>query len=158
MGNGSPPPPPNPSSSNSEEPKYGGFTRFEIELEVCTLFLFIRPPSPPSPLLSTPTLTYLQFTQSLSSPSYLNHLASLKLLENPSFIAYLRYLQYFKHPPYLKYLTYPGPTLKNLELLQMEAFRRDILSPEVVGRLVEEGVREAVGGWGGEEVGFAYSR
>jgi mediator of RNA polymerase II transcription subunit 31 len=143
MGNGSPPPPPNPASSNSEEPKYGGFTRFEIELEVCPFI----PPSIPNPLPSPhPTLTYLQFTQSLSSPSYLNHLASLKLLENPSFIAYLRYLQYFKHPPYLKYLTYPGPTLKNLELLQMEAFRRDILSPEVVGRLVEEGVRGAVGG------------
>jgi len=96
----------------TEEPKYGGFTRFEIELE---------------------------FVQALASPMYLNHLASQKYFENPAFVAYLKYLQYFSQPTYLKYLTYPGPTLKNLELLQQEKFRTDILSPEVVARLVDEG-------------------
>jgi len=96
------------------EPKYGGFTRFEIELE---------------------------FVQSLASPFYLNHLASQKYFESPSFIAYLKYLQYFSHPPYLKYLIYPGPTLQNLELLQQEKFRQDILSPDIVARMVEEGVK-----------------
>lgn len=70
---------------------------------------------------------------------YLNHLASQKHLENPAFIAYLSYLQYFSQPPYLKYLTYPGPTMKNLELLQHERFRTDILSPDVVARLADEG-------------------
>lgn len=118
MGDASPPqdvgmaesqlPPPIPT----EEPKYGGFTRFEIELE---------------------------FVQSLASPFYLNHLASQKYLENPAFIAYLQYLTYFSQPPYLKYLTYPGPTLKNLELLQQERFRAEIMSPDVVMRLVDEG-------------------
>ncbi|RFU32633.1 hypothetical protein B7463_g3700, partial [Scytalidium lignicola] len=102
-------PPPIPA-----EPKFGGFTRFEIELE---------------------------FVQSLSNPLYLNHLAVQKYLESPPFIAYLAYLQYFAHPPYTRYLTYPGPTLRNLELLQQERFRAEILSPDVVVRLVEEGVK-----------------
>ncbi|EKD12296.1 putative Mediator of RNA polymerase II transcription subunit 31 [Drepanopeziza brunnea f. sp. 'multigermtubi' MB_m1] len=108
-----PTPPPLPP----DEPKYGGFTRFEIELE---------------------------FIQSLASPLYLNHLASQKYLENPDFIAYLSYLQYWANPPYSKYINYPGPTLKNLELLQQEQFRKDILSPETVARLFEEGARSAL--------------
>lgn len=73
------------------------------------------------------------------------HPATTPLLSHPPFIAYLSYLQYFSHPPYLKYLTYPGPTLKNLELLQSERFRREVLSPDVVGALIAEG-REAVAG------------
>jgi mediator of RNA polymerase II transcription subunit 31 len=62
-------------------------------------------------------------------------------LHHPPFIAYLNYLMYFSQPPYTKYLNYPGPTLKNLELLQSERFRKEVLSPEVVARLAEEGVR-----------------
>ncbi|TVY53549.1 Mediator of RNA polymerase II transcription subunit [Lachnellula suecica] len=107
-------PPPVPSS----EPKFGGFTRFEVELE---------------------------FVQSLASPLYLNHLASLKYLENPAFVAYLSYLQYWSQPPYTKYLTYPGPTLKNLELLQQERFRADILGPDTVA-VVDGGGCEGCGG------------
>ncbi|KAL8904840.1 MAG: hypothetical protein Q9207_003000 [Kuettlingeria erythrocarpa] len=84
---------------------YGGFTRFELELE------------------------------SLANPYYLNHLASQKLLQDTDFVEYLRYLQYFTQPEYVRYLNYPGPTLKALELLQQEQFRRDILSPETVARL-----------------------
>jgi mediator of RNA polymerase II transcription subunit 31 len=112
------PPPPFPPDSDSEL-KYGGFTRFEIELE---------------------------FVQTLSSPPYLNHLATLSYFSSPPFIAYLRYLLYWSTPPYIKYLTYPGPTLRHLELLQTERFRKDILSPEVVGRLVEEGLRASIRG------------
>ncbi|ELR07972.1 hypothetical protein GMDG_02831 [Pseudogymnoascus destructans 20631-21] len=125
-----PPPPP----SNNES-KYGGFTRFEIELE---------------------------FVQCLANPHYLLHLATLTTSETPNtpsipllahlpFIAYLAYLQYFSTAPYLKYLTYPGPTLKNLELLQNERFRRDVLSPDVVGQLVVEGVGAVAGSRGGDE-------
>ncbi|KAF4595238.1 Mediator of RNA polymerase II transcription subunit 31 [Ophiocordyceps camponoti-floridani] len=77
-----------------EEPLYGGYSRFEMELE---------------------------FVQSLANPFYLNHLASQKLLTQPAFIAYLAYLQYWASPPYVKYLVYPGPTLRNLELLQQES-------------------------------------
>lgn len=82
--------------------------------------------------------------QSLANPFYLNHLASQKLLQDPSFVEYLKYLQYFTEPEYVKYLSYPGPTLKALELLQQERFRRDILSPDVVKRLVEETVVASV--------------
>lgn len=85
-----------------------------------------------------------QFVQSLANPFYLNHLASQKLLSQPAFIAYLDYLQYWSRPPYLKYLTYPGPTLRHLELLQQERFRQDIISPDLVQRLVEEEMRAAV--------------
>ncbi|KAF6806119.1 mediator of rna polymerase ii transcription subunit 31 [Colletotrichum sojae] len=107
--------PPAPPADN--EPVYGGFTRFEIELE---------------------------FVQALANPLYLNHLATQKLLTRPEFVAYLAYLQYWTRPPYLKYLMYPGPTLKHLELLQQEQFRQDIISPDLVQRLVDDGMRAAV--------------
>ncbi|KAL0937311.1 mediator of rna polymerase ii transcription subunit 31 [Colletotrichum truncatum] len=107
--------PPAPPADN--EPVYGGFTRFEIELE---------------------------FVQALANPFYLNHLATQKLLNRPEFVAYLAYLQYWTRPPYLKYLMYPGPTLKHLELLQQEQFRQDIISPDLVQRLVDDGMRAAV--------------
>ncbi|PKS12086.1 hypothetical protein jhhlp_001382 [Lomentospora prolificans] len=100
-----------------EEPKYGGYSRFEIELE---------------------------FVQCLANPYYLNHLAAQKYLSRPEFVAYLDYLLYWSRPPYVKYLTYPGPTLRHLELLQQERFRRDILSPDLVQRLLEDGMKAAV--------------
>lgn len=99
-------------------PLYGGFTRFELELE---------------------------FVQSLANPFYLNHLASQHLLQDAAFIAYLDYLQYFTTQEYIKYLNYPGPTLKALELLQQEIFRQEILSPEVAGALANVWVEESRG-------------
>jgi len=98
------------------EPCYGGYTRFELELE---------------------------FVQSLSNPFYLQHLAVSKTLGTSEFVAYLNYLQYFKEPKYARYLSYPGPTLRTLELLQQEQFRKDVISPELVFRLLEEGVSSA---------------
>ncbi|KAL8863563.1 MAG: hypothetical protein Q9178_000244 [Gyalolechia marmorata] len=98
-------------NSSQYEPLYGGFTRFELELE---------------------------FVQALANPYYLNHLASQKLLQNSAFVAYLKYLQYFTQPEYTKYLSYPGPTLKALELLQQERFRQEILSPDIVAHLAEQ--------------------
>lgn len=89
-------------------------------------------------------LTILQFVQSLASPYYLNHLAVHKYFEQPAFVEYLRYLQYWSHPPYLKYLQYPGPTLKNLELLQQERFRTQILDVNVVATLAREGVKASI--------------
>ena len=59
-------------------------------------------------------------------------------------MAYLDYLQYWSRPPYLKYLIFPGPTLKNLQLLQTERFRQDIISPDLVNVLVQEGMKAAV--------------
>ena len=107
---GDPPKPPSSSSASTSERSYAGFTRFELELEFVTL---------------------------LASPPYLSHLAATKLLQHPPFVAYLKYLLYWTQPPYVKYLSYPGPTLKALELLQQEDFRRDVLRPDVVGRLAE---------------------
>ncbi len=86
----------------------------------------------------------MQLVQSLGNPQYLNHLASRKLLSNPSFIAYLDYLQYWTKPPYLKYLTYPGPTIKNLQLLQQGKFRQEIISPDLANALIVEGMKAAV--------------
>lgn len=106
-----------PPNEPGSEPKFGGFTRFEIELE---------------------------FVQSLANPFYLNHLAAQKLLQQPAFIEYLKYLQYWSKPPYLKYLAYPGPTLRNLELLQQEQFRKNIISPDAVQAMVGEGMKAAV--------------
>ncbi|KAL8952395.1 MAG: hypothetical protein Q9183_007389 [Haloplaca sp. 2 TL-2023] len=100
-----------PVANNADVENYGGFTRFELELE---------------------------FVQALANPYYLNHLASQKLLQDSCFVEYLSYLQYFAQIEYSRFLSYPGPTLKALELLQQEKFRQDILSPEVVTRLAEE--------------------
>ncbi|MCJ1289287.1 suppressor of hpr1 [Xylographa carneopallida] len=102
--------PPKHPAPSTNEPLHGGFTRFELELEFVTL---------------------------LASPPYLSHLATTKLLQQPTFVAYLKYLLYWTQPAYVKYLSYPGPTLKALELLQQEDFRRDVLRPDVVGRLAE---------------------
>ncbi|KAK0628213.1 SOH1-domain-containing protein [Bombardia bombarda] len=109
--------PPTVPATGPDEPKYGGYTRFEMELE---------------------------FVQSLGNPEYLNHLASRKLLTDPAFVAYLSYLQYWTRPPYLKYLTYPGPTLKALELLQQERFRQEIISPNLMVALINDGMKAAV--------------
>ena len=84
--------------------------------------------------------------QALGNPFYLNHLAAHKYLEDPAFVAYLDYLRYFARPEYAKYLSYPGPTLKALELLGQERFRRDVLMPDTVAMLVEGGMRAAVEG------------
>jgi mediator of RNA polymerase II transcription subunit 31 len=145
MADAQPPMPPDSNGEAQPEPKYAGFTRFEIELEVC-LLPTNSPPAFPPPLPFTKIAQLIcspQFVQSLANPFYLNHLASQKLLSNPAFIAYLSYLRYWTRAPYLKYLTYPGPTIKNLELLQQERFRKDIISPELVGRMVEGGIRAA---------------
>ncbi|KAI9750067.1 MAG: Glucan 1,3-beta-glucosidase 3 [Chaenotheca gracillima] len=107
------------ASQGATEDRYGGFTRFELELE---------------------------FVQCLANPLYLNHLAAQKLLEDPCLIAYLDYLQYFAQPEYTKFLTYPGPTLKSLQLLQQESFRKEILKPDTVQRLIVESM-DATSKW-----------
>ncbi len=84
-------------TASAEEPQYGGYTRFELELEVRS--------SREDETLHT-QIEYVQFVQCLANPWYLNHLATQKLLDNPSFISYLDYLQYFKQPRYAKFLTY----------------------------------------------------
>lgn len=96
------------------------------------------------PMLPRHLLTGSQFVQSLANPYYLNHLASQKLLTQPAFVAYLAYLQYWSKPPYLKYLTFPGPTLRHLELLQQPKFREHIMSPHTVQQLVDGDMQAAM--------------
>ncbi|CAC9895466.1 unnamed protein product [Aureobasidium pullulans] len=55
-------------------------------------------------------------------------------------------LEYFAEPKYIKYLSYPGPTIRALELLQQERFRKDILIPETVARMAEEGLQASADG------------
>ncbi|KAF2101261.1 SOH1-domain-containing protein [Rhizodiscina lignyota] len=98
---------------NPPEPCYGGYSRFELELE---------------------------FVQSLANPEYLNYLATQKYFDDPAFINYLDYLRYWREPKYIKYLTYPGPTLKALELLQQRQFREDIKLPELMFAMMERNV------------------
>ncbi|KAK4988423.1 Mediator of RNA polymerase II transcription subunit 31 [Elasticomyces elasticus] len=76
-----------------------------------------------------------QFVQSLSNPLYLHHLAVEKYLDKAEFVAYLAYLQYFRQP------RYPGPTLRALDLLQQDRFRKAILMPETLQRMINEGFR-----------------
>ncbi|KAM0709894.1 hypothetical protein Q7P35_003937 [Cladosporium inversicolor] len=87
---------------------YAGATRFELELE---------------------------FVQSLSNPYYLHHLCVQKYFEDDAFVEWCKYLKYFSQPEYLPFLSYPGPTLKALDLVQQEQFRKDILRPDVVENL-----------------------
>ena len=79
----------------------------------------------------------LEFVQSLSNPYYLNYLAEKKYLDDPAFVKYLEYLQYWAKPQYAKYLSYPIVTLRALEMLQEERFRKDILSPAVAATLAQ---------------------
>lgn len=41
---------------------------------------------------------------------------------------------------------YPGPTLRALELLQQDKFRKDILMPDTVARMAEEGFQASTAG------------
>lgn len=80
----------------------------------------------------------LEFVTMLSSPAYLSWLALNKYFQKPEFNNYLQYLQYWATDPYVGYLTHPGPTLKALELLQEERFRKDIMRPDVGMMLSEQ--------------------
>lgn len=99
--------------------------------------------------LTNPRFTLeLEFVSSLANPYYLSHLAVTypSLLgisgdddssDAQAFAAYLAYLySYWKTPEYAQFLTHPGPTLRALRLLQEEAFRRDIILPQVIEGLV----------------------
>lgn len=90
------------STDSTDVPLHGGFTRFELELEVRT----ISPPCVTARMMfhAQPSLTLSQFVQCLANPVYLNYLAAQKYFDKPEFVAYLGYLQYFKEPKYTKFL------------------------------------------------------
>jgi mediator of RNA polymerase II transcription subunit 31 len=117
---------------------------------------------PPAPLSARFTLE-LEFVLCLANPAYLSYLAQNfpHLLNKPAdstldddsdaakFARYLKYLyEYWKTPQYAQYLTYPGAALRNLELLQQEQFRKDIIRPDVIEKLlvVEAGGMDVAAG------------
>ena len=94
----------------------------------------------------------LEFVLCLANPGYLAYLAhnSPHLLVSPEgtpaatetdatrFVRYLKYLyDYWRTPEYSQYLTHPGTTLRNLELLQQEQFRKDLVNPRLRNDIVE---------------------
>jgi len=107
----------------------------------------------------------LEFVLALANPDYLQYLGvTMPHLFNPSentnntkpaafgakskkdsdnsdaacFARYLEYLlNYWRKPEYSQYLTHPAATIRNLELLQNEQFRRDITHPALRERLAE---------------------
>ena len=106
---------------------------------------------PPTPLSARFTLE-LEFVLCLANPNYLSHLASQfpQLLNKPAnttwdddtdaakFARYLKYLyDYWMTPKYSQYLTHPGAALRSLELLQQEQFRKDIIRPDVIEKLLQ---------------------
>lgn len=111
-------------------------------------------PDPPS-LLSHRFTLELEFVLCLSNPQYLQYLASFhphllnktvasrNVVEEADsdadrFARYLKYLYtYWRTPRYVQYLTHPGATLRNLELLQQEQFRKDLIRPDIIARLFE---------------------
>lgn len=72
----------------------------------------------------------LEFVQCLGNPNYLNFLAQRGYFKDATFINYLKYLQYWKEPAYVKFIKYPV-CLHFLELLQHEAFRKEIVNVQV---------------------------
>ncbi|KAI6821453.1 hypothetical protein KC367_g7954 [Hortaea werneckii] len=98
---------------------YGGASRFELELE---------------------------FVQALGNPLYVHYLATQKAFEDEAFVRYLAYLQYFRLPQYLRFLQYPGPTLRMLDLLQQDQFRKDAISPALIDDLVRTGFEASTAG------------
>ena len=89
-----------------------------------------------------------------------------KYFDDEAFVRYLDYLQYFREPEYLRYLQYvtrfcteyhidgvlmcprrwPGPTLRALELLQEESFRKDIINDQVCMSMIDQGWEAAMSG------------
>lgn len=135
-------------------------------------------PQQPPPTLTNPRFTLeLEFVSSLANPYYLSHLAVNypNLLgisrtseesdlnndtvdpEAQAFAAYLAYLySYWKTPEYAQFLTHPGATLRSLRLLQEDAFRRDIIRPQVIEYLAGAGLdanQDATGEAGEQQEG-----
>ncbi|KAL4938752.1 SOH1-domain-containing protein [Aspergillus oleicola] len=133
---------------------------------------------PPATLTNPRFTLELEFVSSLANPYYLSHLAVTypNLLgisksgnesdvnddnhdpEAEAFAAYLAYLySYWKTPEYSQFLTHPGATLRALRLLQEEAFRRDIIRPQVIEGLAgmdfnaEQGGANGAGEQDGED-------
>lgn len=111
------------------EPPTKASPRFEIELD------FVSCLANPSYLqylsVTYPNLFIQQETTSATKNSDDNSDATC-------FVRYLKYLlEYWRKPEYIQYLTHPAATIRNLELLQIEQFRKDIVRPDIIAKLTE---------------------
>ncbi|KAK5101361.1 Mediator of RNA polymerase II transcription subunit 31 [Lithohypha guttulata] len=130
-----------PKTTPSETPIQAS-PRFEMELEFVSalanpeylqflsfhypqLFQFINP------LDSSNTSTSAQATTKKPKSSSNDNSDAAK------FARYLKYLLYWKRPEYAQFLSHPAGTIRNLELLQNEQFRKDILHLDLGVRLAE---------------------
>ena len=85
---------------------------------------------PPSTSTSTSTPTSAPEAEAAPEPES----------DASKFSSYLSYLYtYWRKPEYARFLTHPGATLRNLQLLQQEQFRRDIIRPDVIEKLLAAG-------------------
>ncbi|KAL9617070.1 MAG: hypothetical protein Q9160_008100 [Pyrenula sp. 1 TL-2023] len=126
-----PPASPTPQTSSNLPPPAQNDPRFEMELE------FVLSLSNPA-YLSHLALTYphLLTPKSESSARKSSSENTLGDSEADQFARYLAYLYaYWRTPEYSQYLTHPGATLRALELLQQDAFRRDVIMPGVTQAL-----------------------
>lgn len=110
---------------------------------------------PPPADTAVPRFTCeLEFVTALANPLYLQYLGTTfhHLLNPPEtsdgrepdencdaykFARYLRYLLYWKRSEYSRFLTHPAATIRNLELLQNQAFRSSVQHPDLAARLAE---------------------
>ncbi len=143
------PPLPSPSNTTISPPKPPS-PRFTLELEfvlslsnpyylshlALTYPHLLNPPKDPNP---SSTNTSSKPSNSTSQPEPES--------DATKFASYLSYLySYWRKPEYARFLTHPGATLRNLELLQQEQFRRDIIRPDVIEKLLVVGVESSASG------------
>jgi len=134
------------SSEPPSQPPIPPTPRFQIELEfVLALanpdylqYLGVTTPHLFNPSEDTDTANAKPSApHSKSTPS----LKAKKDNSNSDAICFARYLKYlldyWRTPEYAQYLTHPAATIRNLELLQNEQFRRDITHPALRERLAE---------------------
>jgi mediator of RNA polymerase II transcription subunit 31 len=81
----------------------------------------------------------LEFVQLLANPEYVSFLARDGTLERPKVLRYLRYLlDTYSQPSYARLLLWPACLRTLARLVHNDAFRRDLLRPEVGAALKAE--------------------
>jgi mediator of RNA polymerase II transcription subunit 31 len=75
-------------------------------------------------------LIELEFVQNLANPKYLNYLAQNRYFDDPAFLDFLRYLRYWKEPEYARHLLFPQCLQFLDNLIDNEAFRRELNVPQ----------------------------
>jgi mediator of RNA polymerase II transcription subunit 31 len=84
------------------------------------------------PILNDRFLIELEFVQNLCNIRYLGYLANNKYFDDMHFMNFLKYLRYWKNDGYIQHLMFPQ-CLKFLdELIDNEAFRKELSVPQFI--------------------------